>query len=221
MKLSQRVRVPNTELDVSPLCLGTMTFGNPVEEPRAIAMVHACLELGINFFDTANVYQGYDRVRSETEVSDGKVAEVILGRALAGRHSEAVVATKVGSPLPANGGTLSLAPDHILTECDGSRERLQLETIDIYYAHWPDDNGVPVEKTCEAFARLISSKKIRHWAISNHSLAQTQEVCRICDDNGWPRPVMHQPPFSLLKPELAADLLPFLASEGIAVAPCE
>ena len=117
------------------------------------------------------------------------------------------------------GGTLSLAPEHILSECQGSLERLQIEQIDIYYAHWPDANGVPVEESCGAFAQLVSEGKIKHWAISNHDLAQTQQVLTICDAKGWPRPVMHQPPFSLLKPELAGDLLPYLAQEGIAVCP--
>ena len=118
----------------------------PQEEPRAIAMIHACIdELGVNYFDTANVYEGYDRVRSEDHVSEGKVAELICGKAFATRQwDEFVVATKVGSPLPANGGTQSLAPDHILSECDGSLERLGVDSIDIYYAHWPDDTGVPM-----------------------------------------------------------------------------
>ena len=162
--LTQRTRIPHTDLYVSPLCLGTMTFGNPVEEPRAIAMVHACMDkLGINYFDTANVYQGYDRVRSEDEVSEGKVAENILGKAFAGRERGSfVLATKVGSPLPANGGTECLAPEHILSECDGSLERLGLNCIDIYYAHWPDQTGVPVVDSCRAFAELVAAGKIRH-----------------------------------------------------------
>ena len=139
-----------------------------------------------------------------------QVAELICGKAFASRkREEFVIATKVGSPLPVNGGTLSLAPEHILSECDGSRERLGVDQIDIYYAHWPDGNGVPVEASCGAFAQLVREGKIKHWAISNHSVAQTKEVLAICDAKGWPRPVMHQPPFSLLKPDHARDLLPY------------
>ena len=162
-------------------------------------MIHACIDdLGINYFDTANVYEGYDRVRDDNHVSEGKVAELICGKAFASRNrDEFVIATKVGSPLPANGGTLSLAPEHILSECAGSLDRLGIDQIDIYYAHWPDGNGVPMEDSCGAFAQLIREGKVKHWAISNHSLAQTQEVVAICDAKGWPRPVMHQPPFSL------------------------
>ena len=78
---------------------------------------------------------------------------------------------------------------------------------------------MPVVDTCRAFAQLVADKKISHWAISNHSLAQTQEVLEICDAHGWPRPVMHQPPFSLLKPELQDDLLPFLQEVSIAACP--
>ena len=152
--------------------------------------------------------------------SDGKVAENILGKALAGRHDEVVVATKVGSPLPANGGTRSLDPEHILSECAGSRERLGMETIDIYYAHWPDDNGVPLAYSCGAFAQLVREGAIKHWAVSNFSVEQVAEALAICDAKQWPRPVMLQPPFSLVKTDHVDDgLFALCAKEGIAVCP--
>jgi len=84
--------IPATDLDVSPICLGTMTFGTPVAEPAATRLVHHAIDAGINFIDTANMYEGYARSLG----SPGGVAEEILGRALAGRRGKLVVATKVG-----------------------------------------------------------------------------------------------------------------------------
>ena len=88
--------IANTKLSVSPLCLGTMTFGTPVGEKEAIRIVHHSLEKGLNFFDTANMYEGYNRYLG----SPGGVAEKILGKALKGKYESCVVATKVGGELP-------------------------------------------------------------------------------------------------------------------------
>ena len=82
-----------------------------------------------------------------------------------------------GECAQANGGTRSLDPEHILSECAGSRERLGMETIDIYYAHWPDDNGVPLAYSCGAFAQLVREGAIKHWAVSNFSVEQGE--CRL------------------------------------------
>ena len=79
---------------VSPICLGTITFGSPVEEADAIKLTHGAIDLGINFIDTANVYEGYDRFLG----SSGGVAEIILGKALADRRDKVILATKVGAP---------------------------------------------------------------------------------------------------------------------------
>ena len=84
--------IPNTSLRVSPICLGTMTFGTPVAEPEAVNLTHWALDHGINFIDTANMYEGYSR----TIGSPRGVGEEILGKALRGRRDQAVVATKVG-----------------------------------------------------------------------------------------------------------------------------
>ena len=147
--------IPNTSLTVSPLCLGTMTFGNPVGEKDAIDIVHRALERGINFIDTADMYEGYDRYVG----SPGGAAEEILGKALRGRRDQAVLATKVGmavGPDPDDGG---LGRTHILRECDRSLKRLATDRIDLYYMHKPDPD-TPVEESIEAFMDLLKSGKV-------------------------------------------------------------
>ena len=119
-----------------------------------------------------------------------------------------------------------------------------METIDIYYAHWPDDNGVPLAYSCGAFAQLVREGAIKHWAVSNFNVEQgwarpladdvsrwaalshrsrcgaVAEALAICDAKQWPRPVMLQPPFSLVKTDHVDDgLFALCAKEGIAVCP--
>ena len=127
-------------LKVSPLCLGTMTFGVPVEEKDAIHLVHKALDYGINFIDTANIYQGYARYVG----SAGGVAEEILGRALKGRRDRVVLATKVGlkvGPEPSDGG---LSRKHIMQAVKKSLKRLKTDYIDLYFIfkELPDFNLV-------------------------------------------------------------------------------
>ena len=206
--------IPNTSLNVSPLCLGTMTFGTPVAERDAIGIVHWALEHGINFMDTANMYEGYAR----TIGSPGGVAEEILGKALRGRREQAVVATKVGmviGPEPDDGG---LSRTHILRECDRSLARLATDWIDLYYMHKPDPD-TPIEESIEAFVELVHAGKVRHWGLSNFDAGEVRQVLEVCDERGWPRPVVHQPPYSLLNRGIEQDLLPLCREEHLAVVP--
>ena len=91
--------------------------------------------------------------------------------------------------------------------------------IDLYYAHKPDEHGVPLEETVAAFASLINAGKVRHWAISNFDTDQMTNVLDVCDRGGWPRPVMIQPRYSLLDRESESLLIPLAEAEGIAVCP--
>lgn len=95
----------------------------------------------------------------------------------------------------------------------------QVDTIDLYYAHKPDEHGVPIEETVQAFASLIEQGKIRHWAVSNFDTQQLAELLDVCDRGGFPRPVMIQPRYSLLDRESEALLIPLAEAEGIAVCP--
>jgi len=186
---------------VSPICLGTMTFGEPVAEPDAIQLVHGALDLGINFVDTANVYEGYKRYLG----SPGGTAEEIVGKALRGRRDQAVVATKVCAPVGPGPQDRGLSASHILREVDRSLKRLQTDYIDLYIIHWPD-KYVPLETTMAALDQVVRQGKVRAIGASNHSAAQLCEMLWLADKNGWPKVVSSQIPFSLLRREFQYDL---------------
>lgn len=186
---------------VSPICLGTMTFGEPVAEPDAIRLVHGAMDLGINFIDTANVYEGYKRFLG----SPGGTAEEIVGKALAGRRDQAVVATKVCAPVGPGPQDRGLSASHILRELDRSLQRLQTDYIDLYIIHWPDRH-VPLETTLAAMDQAVRQGKVRYFGASNHNAAQLCEMLWLADRNGWPRVVSSQIPFSLLRREFQHDL---------------
>lgn len=211
----ERRPIPNTSLTVSPICLGTMTFGTPVDEAEAISLVHWAIEHGVNFVDTANMYEGYAR----SVGSPGGVAEQILGQALQGRREQVVLATKVGMKIGPSDDDEGLSRAHILREIDRSLRRLRCNDVDLYYMHRPDPK-TPLAESVQAFDDLIAAGKARHWGVSNFSAAQIAELLRVCDVNGWRRPVACQPPYSLLKRDIEQDvLLPLCQRERIAVIP--
>src|SRR5439155_11820861 len=152
---------------VSPVCLGTMTFGTPVGETDSIRLVHAAIDLGINFLDTANVYEGYARYLG----SPGGVAEEIVGKALRDRRDKMILATKVGAPVGPGPQDRGLSPVHILRELDRGLRRLQTDCIDLYILHWPDRH-VPLETTLSAMDTAVRQGKVRHFGASNHSAWQ-------------------------------------------------
>lgn len=198
---------------ISPVCLGTMTFGEPVAETEAIKLVHGAMELGINFIDTANVYEGYARYLG----SPGGTAEEIVGKALVGRRDQAIVATKVCAPVGSGPQDRGLSASHILREVDRSLRRLQTDYIDLYVIHWPDKH-VPLESTLAAMDQCVRQGKVRYFGASNHSAAQLCEMLWLADCNGWPRVVSSQIPFSLLRREFQQDLS-FCARHSIGVTP--
>lgn len=198
---------------VSPVCLGTMTFGNPVPEAEAIRLVHAAIDLGINFIDTANVYEGYDRVLG----SPGGVAEEIVGKALRDRRDRVVLATKVAAPVGPGPQDRGLSASHVLRELEKSLRRLETDTIDLYILHWPDKH-TPLETTLAAMDTAVRQGKVRYFGVSNHSGAQLCELLWLADKRGWPRVVSSQIPLSLLRREFQNDL-EFCRDHSIGVTP--
>ncbi len=206
--------IPETTLSVSPICLGTMTFGTPVAEAEAIALTRWALDSGINFIDTANMYEGYARSLG----SPGGVAEEILGKALQGRRDQAVLATKVGMKVgnaPEDEGTNAAA---IRVQLDRSLQRLRTDYVDIYYLH-TFDSQADLPEMLGALQQAMTQGKIRYYGVSNYSAEELAALLRVADAEGFPRPVIHQPPLSLLKRDAIDDLLPLCESEGIAAAP--
>jgi aryl-alcohol dehydrogenase-like predicted oxidoreductase len=206
--------LPKTNLKVAPLCLGTMTFGTPVGEADAVQIVHWALEHGVNFLDTANMYEGYTRYPG----SAGGVSEEILGKALKGKRDQAVVATKVGMKIGPADDDQGASRKHILREIDRSLVRLGCDYVDLYYMH-KFDPSTPLVETVHAFNDLIEAGKVRYWAISNFSAEQIASLLKVCDENAWRRPVALQPAYSLLKCDIEKDILPLCQREQIAVLP--
>ena len=198
---------------VSPICLGTMTFGEPVAEAQAIKLVHGAIDLGINFIDTANVYEGYKRFLG----SPGGTAEEIVGKAIHGRRDQVIVATKVCAPVGPGPQDRGLSTTHILREVDRSLKRLQTDYIDLYIIHWPDKH-VPLDTTMAALDQVVKEGKVRSIGASNHSAAQLCEMLWLADKNGWPTITSSQIPFSLLRREFHNDLA-FCERQSIGVTP--
>ncbi|MCA9041770.1 MAG: aldo/keto reductase [Planctomycetaceae bacterium] len=198
---------------VSPITLGTMTFGTPVPEKEAIELTHAAIDLGINFIDTANVYEGYSRYLG----SPGGVAEEIVGKAIQDRRDKVILATKVGAPVGPGPQDRGLSASHILREVDHSLQRLKTDYIDLYIIHWPDKH-VPLEVTLNAMETAVRQGKIRSFGASNHAAWQLCEMLWLADKHHLPHVVSSQIPFSLLRREFHHDLK-FCEKHKIGVTP--
>lgn len=202
-------------LEISPITLGTMTYGNPVDFDRAVALTQYALSRGITHIDTANMYEGYDR----TPGSAGGTAERIIGRALAGLDRGSVgISTKLGMKVgtsPVDSGTSAEA---IHTQLSRSLERLDTGYVDIYYLHC-FDAGVPFAEMLEALAEELERGRIRHYGVSNYSAGQLAGLLAEADRLGLPRPAVCQPPLSLLKQDALQELLPLCLREQIGVIP--
>jgi aryl-alcohol dehydrogenase-like predicted oxidoreductase len=193
-----------TGLQVSRLCLGTMTFGRETEETASCQMLDRFVEAGGNFIDTADAY------------SSGR-SEEIVGNWLARRaRYDIIIATKVrfGSGLNKRG----LSRKHILDAVEGSLQRLKTDYIDLYQVHmW--DASTPLEETLSALDNLVSSGKVRYLGISNFSGWQLQKAVEICRAKGWASISSLQPLYNLLDREAEWELIPVCLNEGLGIIP--
>lgn len=206
-------RLGKSGLVVSRVCLGTMTYGSSkwrdwvLEEDESRPFIQRALELGINFFDTADAY------------SLG-VSEEILGRALKDftRRDEVVIASKVFFPMgdkPNQGG---LSRVHILNAIDDSLRRLDTDYIDLYQIHrW--DPETPIEETLEALHDVVKSGKVRYIGASSMYAWQFSKLLYLADLNGWTRFIAMQNHYNLVYREEEREMLPLCRSEGIGVIP--
>jgi aryl-alcohol dehydrogenase-like predicted oxidoreductase len=192
-------------LKVSPLCLGTMMFGGPTEERDSIRIIHRALEAGINFLDTANVYNGGE-------------SERIIGRAVRDRREKVVLATKVRGGMgdgPNDAGSSRLA---ILREVDASLQRLGTDWIDLYYLHAPD-YSTPLEESLGALDDCVRAGKVRYIACSNFYAWQLCEGLWWSDRRDWASFACVQPLYNLLNRDAEVELLPFCHKHGLGVVP--
>ncbi|MDT8261686.1 aldo/keto reductase, partial [Roseomonas sp. DSM 102946] len=177
-------RLGRSGLKVSPLCLGTMMFGGPAEEDVAGRIVARAREAGINFIDTADVYNA------------GR-SEEITGRLIHGERDWWVLATKLANPTGQGPNDRGLSRRHCILAAEASLRRLGVEAIDILYLH-KEDHETPLEETVRAMADLVRAGKIRHFGVSNFRSWRLAEICRLCDAAGIDRPVVSQPLYNAL-----------------------
>ncbi len=199
--LLRRVTIPGTDLDVPYAVVGTMMFGKRADEAESKRIVDAALDRGINYFDTADMYQHGE-------------SERLLGRALKGRRDKCIVATKVGYGHDEHGEEEGTSRKAIQRAIDRSLSDLGLDYVDVYYLHRPD-YAAPVEETLAAMDEVIRAGKARFFAISNFGAWQSCEVLRLCDDNGWARPVMTQMIYNLLVRHIEHEYVRFCKTHGV------
>ena len=209
-------KLGNTGLDVSRICLGTMGFGVPserwpqkwvIDEEKSRQIIKKALELGINFFDTANVY------------SDG-MSEEFVGRALRdfANRDEIVLATKVHFPMHDGPNSVGLSRKTIMSEIDKSLKRLDTDYVDLYIPHrW--DYNTPIEETMEALHDVVKAGKARYIGASAMYAWQFQKANHIAEKNGWTKFVSMQNHLNLMYREEEREMLPFCKEEGIGVTP--
>jgi 1-deoxyxylulose-5-phosphate synthase len=195
--------LPHTDLKVSRLSFGTMPFGSQADEAASRRMVDRSLEAGINFFDTANMY------------NLGK-AETILGKALKGRRQSVILGTKGRYKMGEGESGLSRAALH--KALDASLKRLATDYVDLYYLHWPDYT-VPIAETLAAMEELVRAGKVRYPAVSNYAAWQICEILWVAEKNGFKPPHISQPMYNLLARSIEEEYLPFCKQFGVAVIP--
>ncbi len=192
-------------LKVSPLCLGTMMFGDMTDEVGSKRIVDLAKAAGVNFIDTADAY------------SQGK-SEAIVGRAIAADRHHWVLATKAGNQIGEGINRRGLSRKWLLQAADESLTRLGTDYIDIYYLH-REDHGTPLEETVRAMADLIGQGKVRYFGVSNHRAWRIAEICAICDQIGIDRPVVCQPYYNAMNRMPEVEVLPACGHFGLGVVP--
>lgn len=209
------VKLGNTGLDVSKICLGCMGFGDPVKwihswvlnEENSRPVIREALEKGINFFDTANVY------------SLG-ASEEILGRAIRdyANRDEVVLATKLHGRMHEGPNGAGLSRKAIMSEIDKSLKRLGTDYVDLYIIHrW--DYGTPIEETMEALHDVVKAGKARYIGASAMYAWQFQKALYTADRHGWTKFVSMQNHMNLIYREEEREMLPLCRAEGIGVTP--
>jgi 1-deoxyxylulose-5-phosphate synthase len=208
------IRFGNTGMKVSRICLGTMTYGKPTDrwqwalnEMESRPFIKKALELGINFFDTADIY------------SFG-ASEEIVGKALKefAKRDELVIATKVFNPMSQDPNDQGLSRKHIMASIDASLKRLQTDYVDLYQIHrW--DYDTPIEETLEALHDIVKAGKARYIGASSMFAWQFAKALYTSDLHGWTRFVSMQPHYNLIYREEEREMIPLCKDQKIAVIP--
>jgi aryl-alcohol dehydrogenase-like predicted oxidoreductase len=218
----QKVQLGRSGLQVTPICLGTMTFGEQVDEATAHAILDRSLERGVNFIDTAEMYSVPARAPTFG------ATEAIIGNWFAkrpGARQKLVLATKVAGPsrgMPWVRESEGLTPKDIVASCEGSLRRLKTDVIELYQIHWPERNvpmfgqmyfdpskertQTPIREQLEALGQLVKAGKVRHIGLSNETPYGVHEFVRMAEEHGLPRIATVQNVYNLLSRALENGL---------------
>lgn len=190
-------------LKVSQLCLGTMMFGGPTDEATSNKIVAKARDQGVNFIDTADVYNG------------GK-SEEVTGRAIGNQRHDWVVATKLANKMGEGPNRGGLSRKWVMQAAEESLKRLGTDYIDIYYLH-VEDHATPLAETVRAMGDLMRQGKVRYFGVSNHRAWRIAEICNLCDRMGIDRPVVSQPYYHALYRVAEVEQLPACKNYGLGV----
>ena len=199
-------RLGNSGVLVSPLCLGTMNFGGPTPEDESIRMIHRSLEVGLNFIDTANMYN-----KGESERTVGKA----LG---SGHRANVILATKVHFPQSDDPNDRGNSRRHILQAVEASLRRLETDWIDLYQLHRPVMD-TPHEETLRALDDLVSAGKVRYIGCSTFPTWMVMEGLALSEKHGWVRYSTEQPPYNLLDRRIENELVPLAQRYNLGLLP--
>jgi aryl-alcohol dehydrogenase-like predicted oxidoreductase len=196
-----------TGVRVSPLCLGAMNFGGPTSEEDSVAIINTALDAGINFIDTANVYNAGE-------------SERIVGKALAenGRRDQVVLATKVNGQMGPGPNDRGISRYHIIKACEDSLRRLQTDHIDLYQLHRPALD-IPQDETLRALDDLVRSGKVRYIGCSTFPAWMVMEGLMVSEQQHLARYISEQPPYNLLDRRIENELVPLCQKYGLAILP--
>jgi aryl-alcohol dehydrogenase-like predicted oxidoreductase len=208
-------KLGRTGLEVSAICLGCMSFGDPargghpwsLDEATSRPLLRQALDLGINFFDTANVYSA----GSSEEITGAALLEFA-------NRDEVVIATKVHGPMRRGRNAAGLSRKAIMTEIDASLRRLGTDYVDLYQIHrW--DARTPIEETLEALHDVVKAGKARYIGASSMWAWQFSKALYLAEAHGWTRFVSMQNHYNLLNREEEREMLPLCVDQGIGVIP--
>ena len=208
----EHVRFGKTGMQVSKLCLGTMTFGYQCNEEQSVSILNAAKDHGFTFIDTADVYPIGDMT------SGYGATEEILGRWLTGQRDNFIVATKCYAPTGPNKWDQGNSRKNIIRAAEESLRRLKTDYIDLYQLHFYDDR-VSHDESLSALDDLVRSGKVRYIGCSNYLAYQLATALGRSDVNKWERFASVQPRYNMLFRENERELLPLCAEQGLAVIP--
>jgi len=200
-------KLGKTGIMVSTIAIGAMTYGTQINETLGVKLIQSALDIGINFFDTADRYPG---------------SEEIIGKAVKGRRDTAIIATKVGSPA-GRGFTGDVDPNehglsrkHIMRQVEGSLKRLNTDYIDLYYCHFPDYD-VPIEDTLNTLNDLVQQGKVRYIGCSNFTAWQLCKALGISERYNLARFQCIESPYNLLTRDIEWELVGACDSEKVGI----